>query len=140
MIEISIVLVIRLMLQMVVKGQALIHNARVHDIMTQQTESEQAFLAFQDRFRAIPGDYPSASTNLNCGSTPCLDGNGNGRIEPGTGGAIHEDILAWQHLSAAGFLKGGYRMLNAGVTTPSPDNTNSVAAISSDRVRQRLGL
>src|SRR4030095_6337542 len=117
MIEISIVLVISgLIIQMVVKGQELIHNARVHDIITQQTESEQAFLAFQDRFRAVPGDYPSASTNLNCAPTPCLDGNGNGRIEPGTGGAIHEDILAWQHLSAAGFVKGDYRMLNAGVT------------------------
>ena len=124
LIEISIVLVISgLILQMVVKGQELIHNARVHDIITQQTESEQAFLAFQDRFRAVPGDYRSASTNLNCGPTPCLDGNGNGRIEPGTGGAIHEDILAWQHLSAAGFIKGDYRMLNAGVTAPSPDNT-----------------
>ncbi len=125
-IEMAIVLVISgLMLEMVVKGQELIHNARVRDIISQQTDAEQAFLAFRDRFQALPGDYASASTHVNCGPTPCLNGDGNGRVEPGTGGAIHEDILAWQHLSAAGFVTGDYRMLNASVTAPSPDNTPS---------------
>ena len=46
----------------------------------------------------------------------CLNGNGNGLVEPGTGGAIHEEILAWQHLSAAGFLRGNYQMPTASIT------------------------
>jgi hypothetical protein len=112
-----------LLLQSVIKGQELVHNARVHDIIAQQEAVENAFLAFQDRFRAPPGDYGSASTNLNCGATACLNGNGNGRIEPGTGGAIHEEILAWHHLMASGFLRGGYIMANSGVNAPTPDNT-----------------
>jgi len=44
-------------------------------------------------------------------------------VEAGTGGAIHEDILAWQHLAAAGFLRGDYRMLHPSVAVPAPDNT-----------------
>jgi hypothetical protein len=50
---------------------------------------------------------------------------GNGRVEAGTGGAIHEEIPAWQHLTAGGFLTGNYQMLNAGVAAPTPDNTPS---------------
>jgi len=124
MIETTIVVVITgLLLEFVVKGQELIQNARVRDIVSQQNAAEAAFLAFQDRFRAPPGDYAGASANINCGASACLNGNGNGRVEAGTAGAIHEEILAWQHLSAAGFLAGDYRMLNAAVTAPTPDNT-----------------
>jgi hypothetical protein len=91
--------------------------------MAQQDGAKQTVLAFQDRFRALPGDYAEASVNINCGSGACLNGTGNGRVDPGTGGALHEEILAWQHLSAAGFLNGNYEMLNVGVTAPTADNT-----------------
>ena len=126
LIEVAITLVISgLMIEFVVKGQELIQNARVRDIISQQGAAESAFLAFQDRFHAPPGDYAGASSNIRCGASACLNGNGNGRIEAGTGGAIHEEILAWQHLSAAGFLQGNYQMLNSGVAAPAPDNTPS---------------
>ena len=109
------------------KGQELIQGARVHALIAQQDGIKVAFFAFYDRYRALPGDYAAASANINCGASACLNGNGNGHIEAGTGGAIHEEILAWQHLSAAGFLQGSYQMFNAGVTAPTPDNTpNSV--------------
>jgi Tfp pilus assembly protein PilE len=124
LVEVTIVLTITgLLIEALVTGQGLIYNARVHDIVSQQSAVESAFQAFQDRFHALPGDYAAASSNINCGATPCLNGNGNFRIEAGTGGAIHEEILAWQHLSAAGFLRGGYVMANASVAVPAPDNT-----------------
>src|SRR5262245_60635366 len=124
LVEMAIVMTITgLLVEALVAGQGLIRNARVHDIVSQQSAVESAFQAFQDRFRALPGDYSAASTNINCGATPCLNGNGNWRIEPGSGGAIHEEILAWQHLSAAGFLRGSYAMANAGVSALAPDNT-----------------
>ncbi len=125
-IEVTIVMMIAgLIVEAVIKGQELIQSARVRNIISQQTAAESAFLAFQDRFRAPPGDYAGASANINCGASACLNGNGNGRVEAGTGGAIHEEILAWQHLTAAGFLTGNYQMLNAGVAAPTPDNTPS---------------
>lgn len=128
LVEVAIVLVIvGLLIQVVVTGQEMIHNARVHDIVAQQAAAEAAVLAFQDRFRALPGDYAFADTNIKCGASTCLNGNGNGRIEAGTGGAIHEEILAWQHMNAAGFVAGNYQMIGAAVSVPTPDNTPTSA-------------
>jgi hypothetical protein len=126
LVETAIMLVmLGLLIEFVIKGRELVQNARVRDIISQQGAAESAFLAFQDRFKAPPGDYSAASGNITCGTSPCLNGNGNGRVEPGTGGAIHEEILAWQHLAAAGFINGRFVMANAGVTAPAPDNTPS---------------
>ena len=116
--------IIGLTTQAVLMGQQLISNARARSLIAQQDAVGAAVSAFQDRFRALPGDYAAASSNLDCGgASACLDGNGNGRIEPGTAGALHEDILAWHHLTASGFLRGEYRMLDPGMASPAPDNT-----------------
>src|SRR5438046_6702163 len=92
LIEIAIVLVIiGLLLGGVLKGQELITGARVRNLISQQDGIKAAFFGFQDRYRALPGDYASAGTNINC--TPlCANGNGNGRIEDGaTGTVAHEE-------------------------------------------------
>lgn len=124
LIEVAMVLVIvGLLLGSVVTGQQLIRNAKVRNLIVQQDGAKTAFFAFQDRYRALPGDYRQASTNINCGALPCPNGDGNGRIEAPNSGAMHEEILAWMHLSAAGFLNGSYVMSSAAVTTPGPDNT-----------------
>lgn len=112
-----------LLLQIVVTGQQLIHSARVRDVMAQQTAAEAAVIAFQDRYRAMPGDYAYASSNIACDPAPCLNGNGNGRIDAGTPGAIHEEILVWQHLSAAGYLQSTFRMNGSGETAATAQNT-----------------
>ncbi len=126
LVETAIMLVmLGLLIEFVIKGRELVQNARVRDIISQQGAAESAFLAFQDRFQAAPGDYLAASANINCGPSACLNGNGNGRVEPGTGGAIHEEILAWHHLAAAGFINGHFVMASAGITAPAPDNTPS---------------
>ena len=80
LIEIAIVLVIiGLLLGGVLKGQELITGARVRNLISQQDGIKAAFFGFQDRFRALPGDYAAASTNINGVSRS--NGNGNGRIE-----------------------------------------------------------
>lgn len=123
LVEVTIVLVILgVVVQSVLKGQELIRNTRVRDIMVQQAGVEQAVLAFQDRYRAMPGDYVKADANIAC-SGGCLNGNGNGRVEAGTDGALHEDILAWQHMSAAGFLRDNYVMEDSSATEPTTANS-----------------
>ena len=117
------ILIIGLTTQGVLVGQQLITNARVRSLMAQQNAVEAAFYSFQDRYRAFPGDYAAASANLDCGASACLNGNGNGRIEPGPAGRLHEDILAWHHLTASGLLDGEYRMFNSTVASPAFDNT-----------------
>ncbi len=66
LIEIAIVLVIiGLLLGGVLKGQELITGARVRNLISQQDGIKAAFFGFQDRYRALPGDYAAASTNIN---------------------------------------------------------------------------
>jgi prepilin-type N-terminal cleavage/methylation domain-containing protein len=108
LIEIAIVLVIiGLLLGGILKGQELITNARARNLISQQDGTKAAFLGFQDRFRALPGDYSQATNNVNGATT---NGNGNGLITPNTvsGATVDEHILAWEHLSRAGFITGSY--------------------------------
>jgi prepilin-type N-terminal cleavage/methylation domain-containing protein len=121
LIEIAIVLVIiGLLLGGVLKGQELITGARVRNLISQQDGIKAAFYGFQDRYRGLPGDYAAASTNINC-TGGCPDGNGNGRIEA-TVPSQREDIYAWTHLTAAGFINGSYSALS-GVSSQDTTNT-----------------
>jgi prepilin-type N-terminal cleavage/methylation domain-containing protein len=122
LIEIAIVLVIiGLLLGGVLKGQELITGARVRNLISQQDGIKAAFFGFQDRFRALPGDYATASTNIN---TVSLNGNGNGRIENNaTAPAFaHEELLAWNHLTAAGFLNGSFTAASGDTNATDQNN------------------
>jgi hypothetical protein len=122
--ETAVVIVIGgLMVQAFVTGAAMIKNARVRNIISQQMDLQIAFAAFADRYHALPGDYAAASTNIDCGSLKCLDGDGSGRIDGGGGGGLREDILAWHHLSASGFITGRFQYFDASVN--APDDRNS---------------
>jgi len=127
LIEIAIVLVIiGLLLGGVLKGQELIRSARVRNLISQKDGVTAAFFGFQDRYRALPGDYASASTNLVCPTGTCLNGNGDGQIQSNatsvSGSVQHEELLVWTHLGAAGFLNGSYNM---GATDTTALETNS---------------
>ena len=121
LIEIAIVLVIiGLLLGGVLKGQELITSARVRNLVSQQDGIKAAYFGFLDRYRALPGDYTAASTNINgvaAGACGTGNGNGNGQIETGT-----ESVLAWEHLSKAGFINGSYTCLATEDTTTTPSN------------------
>ena len=110
LIEIAIVLVIiGLLLGGVLKGQELITSARVRNIITQQDGIKAAYFGFQDRYRALPGDYPGALATANIPQVAAtIGGDGDGVIELTT-----ESTAAWTHLSQAGFLNASYNMASA---------------------------
>ena len=118
LVEIAIVLVIiGVLLGGVLKGQELINNARVKNLANEFRSTQTAIFAFQDKFRALPGDYAGAAATWPSGS-PASSGDGNGII------AGAETTQAWDHLRRAGLLTG------SGAATPV--NTFSGAmAISS---------
>ena len=127
LIEIAIVLVIiGLLLGGVLKGQELITSARVRNLISTQDGVKAAYFGFLDRFRALPGDYTAATTNINgvaataaCGNG---NGNGNGRIET----TNNENVLAWEHISKAGFINGTYTCAAAESSTTTPVNPYGV--------------
>lgn len=126
LIEIAIVLVIiGLLLGGVLKGQELIQNARVRNIISQQDGVKAAYFGFQDRYRGIPGDYSLASATANIpGAGGTCGGNGNGLIDAVSGG-VSESICAWYHLTRAGFISGNYNGVGAtsGVGSANTDNS-----------------
>jgi len=116
LIEIAIVLVIiGLLLGGVLKGQELITSARVRNLISQQDGVKAAYFGFLDRFRALPGDYGLATTNI---ANTTANGNANGQIEfAGAACAApcqsEEYIVVWEHLSRAGFVNGSYTFATA---------------------------
>ncbi|MDQ7015401.1 MAG: prepilin-type N-terminal cleavage/methylation domain-containing protein [Gammaproteobacteria bacterium] len=101
LIEIAIVLVIiGLILGGVLKGQELINSARVRSMTDQVNGITAAWFAFQDRYRALPGDYGQASTQINA---TLVDGDGNGQIDSNA-----ERGQVWAQLQAANMLIGSY--------------------------------
>ena len=124
LIEIAIVLVIiGLLLGGVLKGQELITGARVRNLIQQQDGVKAAYFGFLDRFRALPGDYSQAVTTITniAPTAACNNGNGNGdgQISPTTN---NEAILAWEHLSKAGFINGTYTCAGTATTSTNPSN------------------
>ncbi|HEY7743375.1 MAG TPA: prepilin-type N-terminal cleavage/methylation domain-containing protein [Burkholderiales bacterium] len=124
LIEIAIVLVIiGLLLGGVLKGQELITSARVRNIISQQDGVKAAYFGFLDRYRALPGDYSLASTNI-ANVAAAADGNGNGQIRTAALDGKDEFIAVWDHLSKAGFINGSYTYAvspeNPGTAPTSP--------------------
>ena len=107
LIEIAIVLVIiGLLLGGVLKGQELIQNARVRNIISQQDSTKAAYFGFLDRYRGAPGDLPLGTALANipaAGGVANCGGNGNSLIDSDI-----ESVCAWSHLSRAGFVTGNY--------------------------------
>ena len=105
LIEISIVLVIiGLILGGALKGQELIQTAKVRSTINQLDSVKAAFYAFQDRYRALPGDYLQAVNNLpNATILGVANGEGDGVIDNNA-----ERGQVWLQLSVAGFLTGDF--------------------------------
>lgn len=103
LIEIAIVLVIiGLLLGGVLKGQELINTARVRALNNSVDGITAAWFSFQDRYRAFPGDYLDARSQINLPGAQA-GGDGNGLVDTDA-----ERGRVWTHLESAGYITGGY--------------------------------
>ncbi|MDH3343382.1 MAG: prepilin-type N-terminal cleavage/methylation domain-containing protein [Gammaproteobacteria bacterium] len=103
LIEIAIVLVIiGLLLGGVLKGQELINTARVRALNNSVDGITAAWFSFQDRYRAFPGDYLDARSQVNLPGAQA-GGDGNGLVDTDA-----ERGRVWTHLESAGYITGGY--------------------------------
>ena len=126
LVELAIVLVIiGLILAAVLKGQEMITNGKVKSVENDLRSVSAAYYAYQDRYKAIPGDDAAAASHAGAGA---VSGNGDGIISglfnataaPATAA---ESNNFWQHTRMAGFLTG-----SATATVANPP-TNSVGGI-----------
>ena len=112
LVEIAIVLVIiGLLLGGVLKGQELVNSAKVKNLANDFRSISSFVYAYQDRFRALPGDDRSANTHVNGGTnatTPVAADVGNARINGNWNSNTNTDesFLFWQHVRLAGLATG----------------------------------
>ena len=112
LVEIAIVLVIiGLLLGGILKGQEMITQAKIKNVVADFSGISAAYYGYQDRYRAIPGDDNGAATRWTT-PTVATAGDGNGLVA-GTynnGGAACtaavESCSWWDHLRRAGFVAG----------------------------------
>ncbi len=117
LVEIAIVLVIiGLLLGGILKGQEMITQAKIKNVVADFSGISAAYYGYQDRYRAIPGDDPNAGTRWTT-APAAVSGNGDGVVAgtynqacPNTsvGATVpgQEACLWWDDLRRAGFVAG----------------------------------
>ena len=116
LVEIAIVLVIiGLLLGGVLKGQELVNSAKVKNFANDFRSIATFVYAFQDKYRALPGDDPLVVTHVSADATangtlcsanpsPCA---GDARINGAwNAAAATESFLFWQHVRLANLASG----------------------------------
>ncbi len=109
LVEIAIVLVIiGLLLGGVLKGQELINSAKVKNIANDLNGIAAGVYAYQDRYKAFPGDDSAAVARW--ALTAGRQGDKNGVVGTTTtnfnGTDVSENTFFWQHMRHAGFVAG----------------------------------
>jgi len=108
-----VLVIIGLLLGGILKGQEMITQAKIKNVVADFSGVGAAYYGYQDRYRAIPGDDPNAGTRWATG-TPAMSGDGNGVV----GGTYNNACTApvalaspesckwWDDLRHAGFVSG----------------------------------
>jgi prepilin-type N-terminal cleavage/methylation domain-containing protein len=116
LVEIAIVLVIiGLLLGGILKGQEMITQARIKNVVNDFNGITSAYFSYQDRYKAVAGDDPNATTRWTSFSAQA--GNGNGIVAgaydqtpPATlavaSNNTEEALNFWWHMRLAGFIPG----------------------------------
>jgi prepilin-type N-terminal cleavage/methylation domain-containing protein len=104
LVEIAIVLVvIGLLLGGILKGQEMVVQARIKNVIADLSGLTAAHYAYQDRYRATPGDDSGANR-----WSGAAVGDGNGTVAGDYNSAVNnaESRLWWDHLRRSGFVAG----------------------------------
>ena len=82
LVEIAIVLVIiGLLLGGILKGQEMITQAKIKNIVADFSGVSAAYYGYQDRYRAIPGDDPNAATRWTGATAGQRQRPGRGQVQ-----------------------------------------------------------
>ena len=109
LVEIAIVLVIiGLLLGGVLKGQELINSAKIKNLANDLNGVSTAVYAYQDRYRALPGDDPGAVARWTLGAADTSATPGTGKVEGAFNDNVSttEPVIFWLHLRKAGLVSG----------------------------------
>jgi prepilin-type N-terminal cleavage/methylation domain-containing protein len=107
LVEIAIVLVIiGLLLGGILKGQEMITQAKIKNVIADMSGVSAAMYGYQDRYKALPGDDNKAGTASGRWGAAAGNGNGDGIVNGKWTEAAKESRYYWDHLRRAGFISG----------------------------------
>lgn len=116
LVELAIVLmIIGLLIGGILRGQELMNNARLQNVIKQVTSYTGAVTMFQDAYSSYPGDMPLALARIpGCiAANGCVNGNGNGIVgavdsvwRGGQQDIPGENAQFWKHMAMAHLITG----------------------------------
>ena len=149
LVEIAIVLVIiGLLLGGILKGQEMITQAKIKNVIADMSGVSAAMYGYQDRYKALPGDDRNAGTRWTSG-TGTASGNGDGVVTGAytvnvtaaatTPAVANEAGFFWHHLRLAGFISGTgreqpFNAVSGLMGVQTGDGTAATAGVLSDNV------
>ncbi len=153
LVEIAIVLVIiGLLLGGILKGQEMITQAKIKNIINDFNGIGAAVYSYQDRYRALPGDDTGGNRWL-AGLSPAGDGNGVLKSSEATATKQYKKTLTvtptnadevnvfWWHLRLAGFVPGPTAVADAGVVGNPPTNAvNGIVGVQTGAGATTMGF
>lgn len=147
LVEIAIVLVIiGLLLGGILKGQEMITQAKIKNLINDFNGLAAAMYSYQDRYRALPGDESESKVAARWAGSH--GGDGNGTFVRGTVPAVPttpdlynniptaapstttpEGNLFWQHLRLSGFVGGSTLVTDAASVLPPANSVNGIVGV-----------
>ncbi len=121
LVELAIVMmIIGLLIGGILKGQEMMENARVKNLIKQVNSYQAAMVSFQDKYSALPGDMVNAMDRVpGCvAANNCLNGNGDSGVGARAGNTFQtnqsattalpavETTMFWKHLALSDLISG----------------------------------
>jgi len=123
-----VLVIIGLLLGGILKGQEMITQARIKNVINDFNGITAAMNSYQDRYRALPGDDINAGTRW----AASFAGDGNGQFNTGGASEVYNNVPAgtptaatpevnkfWWHLRLSGFVPGQTAAVAAAVIPPA---------------------
>jgi prepilin-type N-terminal cleavage/methylation domain-containing protein len=150
LVEIAIVLVIiGLLLGGILKGQEMITQAKIKNVINDFNGITAAMNSYRDRYRTIPGDDNTAAGRW-AGS---FNGDGNGAFNTGAALEVYNNIPAaapaagtpevnkfWWHLRLSGFVAGPTAVADVASITPPTNATSGILGVQTGSGPTTMGF
>jgi prepilin-type N-terminal cleavage/methylation domain-containing protein len=130
LVEIAIVLVIiGLLLGGILKGQEMITQAKIKNVIADMSGVSAAMYGYQDRYKSLPGDDKNAATRWSA-APAAIAGDGDGVVLGKWTESAKESLYFWDHLRRAGFISGSgaenpFNAVSGKIGVQTGDGTNT---------------